>query len=162
MPDLSALADRFDLFLLDVFGVLDNGETAIPGAARRIAEKDRNQAHARWHEVADSLRGRFRDVAELMGEAEHDVLAWMAHDESLRSKLRGTNPLERVNKEIKRRANVVGIFPNRAAVVRLVGALMLEQSYERALSRRYMPVDRWKKPSAVCNDPDTATMIAAR
>lgn len=124
-----------------------------------FAEKDRDQAHARWREVADSLRDRFRDVAALMDEAEHDVLAYMAYDESLRSKLHSTNPLERVNKEIKRRTNLVGIFPNREAVVRLVGALMLEQNDERTVSRRYMPVE---KLSAVCNDPDTATMIAAQ
>ncbi len=88
-----------------------------------FAEKDRDQAHARWREVADSLRGRFRNVAELMdgkgvkrsvrgtdrGANEHDVLAYMAFDESLRSKLHSTNPLERVNKEIKRRDNVVGV-----------------------------------------------------
>ena len=88
-----------------------------------FAETDRDQAHARWREVADSLRERFRDVAELMdGEGvkrslrwsdrspnEHDVLAYMAFDESLRTKLHSTNPLERVNKEIKRRTNVVGL-----------------------------------------------------
>jgi len=82
-----------------------------------FAETDRDQAHPRWREVADSLRDRFRDVAELMdGEGgkrslrgsdrrpnEHDVLAYMAFDESLRAKLHSTNPLERVNKEIKRR-----------------------------------------------------------
>ncbi len=138
-----------------------------------FAETDRDQAHARWREVADNLRDRFRDVAKLMdGEGvkrsirgidrsrnEHDVLAYMAFDESLRSKLHSTNPLERVNKEIKRRTNVVGIFPNREAVVRLVGALMLEQNDEWAVSRRYMPVE---KLTGVCDDAHAATMIAAQ
>uniref|UniRef100_UPI00261FDD0A IS256 family transposase n=2 Tax=uncultured Jannaschia sp. TaxID=293347 RepID=UPI00261FDD0A len=124
-----------------------------------FAEKDRDQAHARWREVADNLRDRFRDVADLMDTAEHDVLAYMSFDESLRTKLHSTNPLERINKEIKRRTNVVGIFPNRDAVIRLVGALMLEQNDEWAVSRRYMPME---KLTGLCDDHPDAAMIAAQ
>jgi transposase-like protein len=118
-------------------------EPAVSAVVKPVfAEKDRDQAHARWREVADSLRERFRHVAEPMDEAEPEVLAYMPFDDSLRAKLHGANPPERVNKEIKRRTNVVGIFPNRDAVVRLVGALMLEQNDEWAVSRRYMPVEK--------------------
>lgn len=176
-------------FMRNLLGRVSKANKPVVSAVVKtvFAETDRDRAHARWREVADSLRDRFPDVAELMdGEGvkrsvrgtdrspnEHDVLACMAFDESLRAKLHSTNPLERVNKEIKRRTNVVGIFPNREAVIvrrayaaplarrsRLtVGALMSEQNDEWAVSRRYMPVE---KLTAVCNDTDAATMIAAQ
>jgi transposase-like protein len=123
------------------------------------AEKDRDQAHARWREVANNLRERFRDVAELMDEAEHDVLAYMAFEEGLRSQLHSTNRLELLIKEIKRRTNVIGILPNREVVVRLVEALMPEQNDEWAVSRRYMPLE---KLEAKCNNNDDTAKIAAQ
>lgn len=74
-----------------------------------------------------------------MDEAEHDVLAYFAHPAPHRVKLHSTNTLERLNKEVKRRANVVGIFPNEASIMRLIGAVLMEQNEEWQLQHRYMP-----------------------
>lgn len=77
-----------------------------------------------------------------MDVAEEDVLAYMTFPAQHRSKLHATNPLERVNGEIKRRTEVVGIFPNEAAITRLVGAILLEQNDEWAVQRsRYMTLE---------------------
>ena len=123
--------------------VIKTNKPVVSAVVKTVfAEKDRDHAHARWREVADNLRNRFPDVAGLMDDAGHDLLAYMVFDESLHSKLHSTNPPERINKEIKRRTNVVGIFPNRDAVIRLVGALMLEQNDEWGVSRRYMPMEK--------------------
>jgi transposase-like protein len=94
-----------------------------------------------WRIVADQLRERFPKIARLMDEAEDDVLAHMSFPKEHRTKIHSTNPLERLNGEIKRRTDVVGIFPNEAAIYRLVGALLLEQSDEWALQRRYMTLE---------------------
>ena len=76
-----------------------------------------------------------------MDDAEADVLAFMSFPKAHRTQIHSTNPLERLNAEIKRRTNVVGIFPNDAAITRLVGAMLLEQNDEWSLQRRYLTLE---------------------
>ena len=84
-----------------------------------------------------------------MLRAEDDVLAYKTFPQVHWRQIHSTNPLERLNKEIKRRTNVVGIFPNGAAIRRLVGALMLEQNDEWAVTRRYMTLET---VATICED----------
>jgi transposase-like protein len=100
-----------------------------------FAQDTAEAAHAQWRQVADALRERFPRLAELMDGARDDVLAYMTFPREHWPQIASTNPLERLNGEIKRRADVVGIFPNDRSVIRLVGALMLEQCDEWAVSR---------------------------
>jgi len=115
-----------------------------------FAQDSAEAAHAQWRQVADALRDRFPRLAELMDGAREDVLAYMTFPREHWPQIASTNPLERLNGEIKRRADVVGIFPNDRAVVRLVGALMLEQNDEWAVSRRYMSLESL---AALSDDP---------
>ena len=106
-----------------------------------FAQETAEAAHQQWEQVADALREKFPKLADMMDASREDVLAYMTFPKDHWAQIASTNPLERVNKEIKRRADVIGIFPNDAAVVRLVGALMLEQNDEWAVSRRYMTLE---------------------
>ena len=106
-----------------------------------FAQETQEAAIAQWRVVADQLRAKFPKLAELMDRAEQDVLAFMSFPKAHRTQIHSTNPLERLNAEIKRRTDVVGIFPNEPAITRLVGALLLEQNDEWQLQRRYMQLE---------------------
>jgi putative transposase len=112
-------------------------------AAIRTAftQETEKEAHTEFRAVADRLRERFPRVSKVMDDAEHDVLAYMSFHKNHWSQIHSTNPIERLNLEVKRRTNVVQIFPNEDAIVRLVGALLLEQNDEWAVSRRYMSLE---------------------
>ena len=110
--------------------------------ATAFAQDDAVAAKAQWRQVADQLRPKVPKLAALMDEAEPDVLAFMSFPKDHRVKIHSTNPLERVNGEIKRRTDVVGIFPNEAAITRPAGAILLEQNDEWAVQRaRYMTLE---------------------
>lgn len=98
-------------------------------------------ASVQWRSVADQLRPKFPKLAAMMDDAEHEVLTFMTFPKAHRTQIHSTNPLERLNAEVKRRTNVIGIFPNDGAIIRLVGAMMLEQNDEWSLQRRYMQLE---------------------
>ena len=119
------------------------GQQTMVAAALRQAFLQADQVNARqvWRRVADQLRPRWPKLAALMDESEHDVLAYMGFPAQHRAKLHSTNPLERLDKEVKRRADVVGIFPSEPSIVRLIGAVLPEQNDEWQLRHRYMQVE---------------------
>jgi putative transposase len=110
--------------------------------ATAFAQDDADSAKAQWRRVSDQLRPKLPKLAGFLDEAETDVMASMNFPVPPRAKLHSTNPIERLNGEIKRRTDVVGIFPNEDAIVRLVGAILLEQNDEWAVQRaRYMTLE---------------------
>ena len=131
-------------------------QTSMAAAALRQAflQPDQDAARQTWRHVADQMRARFPKLAELMDESEHDVLAFMGFPAQHRTKLHSVNPLERLNKEVKRRADVVGIFPNEAAIVRLIGAVLLEQNDEWQLQHRYMQVEAMAELNVPTNEAE--------
>ena len=106
-----------------------------------FAQPDAESVWAQHHHVVEQLQPRFAHASEMLEDAAHDLLAFTAFPKSHWTQIWSNNPLERLNKEIRRRTDVVGIFPNREAIIRLVGAVLAEQHDEWAVARRYMSVD---------------------
>ena len=103
--------------------------------ATAFAQDHADAAKAQWRQVADQVRPKLPKLAALLYEVEADVPAYMSFPKEHRAKIHSTNPLERVNGEIKRRTEMVGIFSNEATITRLVGAILLEQNDEWAVQR---------------------------
>jgi transposase-like protein len=127
--------------------------------ATAFAQEDADAAKAQWRKVADQFRPKMPKLACFMDEAETDVLAYTGFPKDHWTKLHSTNSLERLNGEIKRRTEVVGIFPNEEAIVRLVGAILLEQNDEWAVQRcRYMTLETM---AGLSDDPLVSLPILA-
>ena len=107
--------------------------------------------------------GRFPNAAELLEEAGPDVLAFSAFPAAHWRRIWSNNPLERLNKELRRRSNVVGIFPNRDAILRLLGAVLCEQHDEWAVARRYLTIgslEALNRPEGADPNPEPLKMTA--
>lgn len=130
-------------WLRNVMGVVPKTAQQMVGATIRtvFTQPDAVGTREQWERVAESFRGRFDRVAALMDEAKEDVLAYLAFPHAHWRQVWSTNPLERLNRELGRRTDVVGIFPNEAALIRLAGAVLAEQHDEWQVSRRYFSAE---------------------
>jgi putative transposase len=136
-----------------------SSQSMVATLVRTIFEQpDKEQVWAQHSRVVEQLQGRFSDAADMLVDMAPDLLAFTAFPVEHWSAIRSNNPQERLNKELRRRTDVVGIFPNRPAIVRLVGAVLAEQHDEWAVARRYMSSDSLSRARMriIDGDPEEA------
>ncbi len=126
-----------------------------------FAQPDGANTWAQFFRVADEIAKRFPEAAALLGDAREDLLAFTSFPKEHWRQLWSNNPQERLNREIRRRSDVVGIFPNRAAIIRLVGAVLAEQHEEWQVSRRYMSLESLAKPAIAIGSREVMPELAA-
>lgn len=150
-------------FMRNVLSHVPKAAQSVVGAAVRsvFAQQDLEAAREQMRRVADGLHTKYPKVTKLLDEALEDVLAYMAFPSEHRRQVHSTNTLERLNKEIERRTDVVGIFPNRAAAIRLVGAILAEQNDEWVTGRRYFSQESMNKLHDLSLPPDVSGFLAA-
>jgi transposase-like protein len=132
---------------------------ALKGIFSQPSQKEARQA---LRKAVELLRAKYPAAAAIVEEAEEDVLAYMAFPEKHWRQIHSTNPLERQNREIRRRTDVVGIFPNRASAMRLVVMLLVEQNEDWAVNRRYFSLESMQLLMATpTNAPELQGLEAA-
>lgn len=123
-----------------------SSQSMVSSIIRTIfAQPSQEAAVMQLRQVAQQLRGKFPKAMDILEQAESDVLAYMAFPREHWRQIHSTNPLERLNREIRRRSDVVGIFPNRESVIRLIGAILIEQQDEWTVARRYFSLESMAK-----------------
>jgi transposase-like protein len=134
-------------FMRNVLAHVPHGDKSMIAAALRtfFAQPSRQAAGQQLQEVVRTMTARWPKAAQLVAEAEDDILAYMTFPPEHWTRIYSTNPLERLNKEVKRRTQVVGVFPDEAAVVRLIGAVLLEQADEWEVDRRYFSQESMRR-----------------
>lgn len=134
-------------FMRNALSLVPKGMQQMVAATIRtvFVQPDPVSAREQWRKVADGFRGRFPRLAELLDDAEEEVLAYSGFPQAHWRQVWSTNPLERLNKEVKRRTDVVGIFPNDSSVLRLVGMVLAEQHDEWQVARRYFSTESLTK-----------------
>ncbi len=141
-------------FMRNVLAHVPKGDKAMVAAELRtvFAQPHRRAAGEQLAEVVRAMRPRWPKAAKVVAEAEEDILTYMALPPEHWTRIYSTNPLERLNKEVKRRTNVVGVFPDTPSVVRLVGSVLMETDDEWQLGRRYFSLasmQKLEKPASI-------------